>query len=416
MKIGIDIRLIGKKRTGDEAVIFNLVKNLVRIDSENEYFLFTDINDEKQISKIKNSLKIKDKNNFKIVSLPANKFSWNFWILPMYLRKNPVDVYHTQYITPWFIPKKIHPHTKVSNFGLVGKLYDYFKKGYINWRIKYFGVGVKIVTIIHDISFDFFPQFIKFSDLFFLKMLIPISLRRADKIIAVSNFTRNEIVKFYKINPKKIECVYNSISDQFLNGEVSKEHLDEVKNKYNLPEKFILYMGTLQPRKNIPQLIEAFGRIKDKLGNFKLVICGNKKAYNYDKKIDDSIKANNLEKYVIFPGFIDESDKQAVYKLAHIFAFPSLYEGFGIPILEAMSQGIPVIASDIPSLKEIAGKGALYFNTGSLDNFSEKMYNICIDNNLRGELILSGYERISFFSWEKSADKMLAIYKELKHN
>lgn len=378
MRIGIDIRLIGKKRTGDEAVIFNLVKNLARIDSEDEFLLFTDINENEQLDKIKNNLEIENKNNFKIISLPANRFSWNFWTLPMYLRKNPVDVYHTQYITPWFVSKDI-----------------------------------KIVTIIHDISFNFFPQFIKFSDLFFLKTLIPISLRRADKIIAVSEFTKKEIKKFYKINPEKIACVYNSVDEEFLNNEVSEDQLKEVRSKYNLPEKFILYIGTLQPRKNIPQLIEAFARIKDRLGGFKLVICGNKEAHNYDKKIGDSIKENKLENEVIFPGFVDEEDKQAVYKLAHVFAFPSLYEGFGIPVLEAMSQDVPVVASDIPSLKEIAADGALYFDVTSLDNFSQEIYNICIDNKLREELIQLGNERINFFSWEKSASKLLAIYKIL---
>ena len=121
------------------------------------------------------------------------------------------------------------------------------------------------------------------------KTLIPISLKRADKIIAVSQFIKDEIIKYYKINPDKIECVYNAIGNEFLNpptgGEISEEHLKEVKNKYNLPKKFILYIGTLQPRKNIPQLIEAFARIKNKLGDFKLVICGDKKAHNYDKRI-----------------------------------------------------------------------------------------------------------------------------------
>ena len=381
MKIGVDIRLIGKKRTGDETVVFNLVKNLAKIDSVNEYFLFTDIADETVLRKIGTEIDILNKNNFKIVSLPTiNRLTWNFWTLPIYLRKNPVDIYHTQYITPLFVPK-----------------------------------SVKKVTIIHDISFNFFPQHIKFSDLFFLKILIPISLKRADKIVAVSQFTKDEIIKFYKINPEKIECVYNSIGDEFLNppadGEISEEHLKEVKNKYNLPEKFILYIGTLQPRKNIPQLIEAFGSIKDKLRDFKLVICGNKKAYNYDKKIENAIKINNLGNNVIFPGFIDEKDKKAVYKLAHVFAFPSLYEGFGIPLLEAMSQSVPTLASDIPSLKEIAGEGALYFNVASIDDFSKKLYSISIDSDLREKLAKTGKARVSFFSWENSAQKTLAIYK-----
>jgi glycosyltransferase involved in cell wall biosynthesis len=382
MKIGIDIRLIGKKRTGDETVIFNLVKNLVKIGSEHEFELFTDTMDVTTLEKISLQLGITGKENFKITSLfSKNRFVWNIWTLPIYLRKNPVDVYHTQYITPWFVPKKI-----------------------------------KLVTVVHDISFNFFPQFIKFSDLFFLKILIPISLKRADRIVSVSEFTRKEIIDFYKINPKKVVCVYNAIGEEFLSNNVSSKQLMEVKNKYKLPERFILYMGTLQPRKNIPQLIEAFAQIKNALSDIELVICGNKQAGNYDWMIDRMIAQKKLEKNVIFPGFIEDEDKKNVFGAASVFAFPSLYEGFGIPPLEAMSQNVPVICSDIPSLKEIIQNSALYFDTASLNDFSQKLQRICTDNDLRSKLIVSGRLRIDFFSWEKSANKMLAIYKEISYN
>lgn len=383
MRIGIDIRLIGKKRTGDEAVVFNLVKNLAKIDQTNEYFLFTDVVDEEQLSVISTQIDISNKNNFKIISLPnRNKFTWNFWTLPKYLRRNPVDIFHTQYITPWFVPKSI-----------------------------------KIVTIVHDISFNFFPQLIKFSDLFFLKTLIPLSLRRADKIIGVSQFTRDEIIKFYKIKPEKVDYIYNSVSDDFLNSqsgeEIPETKKEEIRKKYNLPEKFILYMGTLQPRKNIPQLIEAYAAVKNKLGGIELVICGNRQAANFDRKIDKAIAKNKLEENVIFPGFIEEEDKKTIFQMAHAFVFPSLYEGFGIPVLEAMSQGVPVLASNIPSLKEIAQDSALYFDTTSIADFSQKLYDICVDDGLRAKLIQSGMARISFFSWKNSAQKMLAIYHKL---
>lgn len=381
MRIGIDIRLIGKKRTGDEVVFFNLVKNLAKIDSANEYFLFTDIVEEEVLDEISTRIDISGKENFRIVSLKAGKFKWNFWTLQKYLRKNPVDVYTTQYITPWFVPKK-----------------------------------TKIITIIHDISWNFFPEFIKFSDLFFLRTLIPISLKRADKIIAVSEFTRDEIIQFYKINPGKVECVYNSIGSEFSAEEISEEKKRAVRKKYNLPEKFILYVGTLQPRKNVPMLVDAYAKIKEKLGDTKLVIVGNKKAHNYDEKIDGAVLKNKLENKIIFPGFIDEEDKVTVFQLAHCFVFPSFYEGFGVPILEAMSQNVPVLASDIPSLKEIGGEGALYFSVDSLDDFSKKLYDVCMDSILREKLTANGKKRVSFFSWEKSSRQTLAIYEKLSHN
>ena len=176
MRIGIDIRNIGKKRTGDEMVFFNLVKNLAEIDNENNYKLFTDINNKETVVDIKKRLGIENKDNFEIISLKSSsKFIWNFWTLPNYLRKNPVDIYHTQYITPFFVSKKINHHTKNPHKRLWNNLL-------VMLHLRKSGVGVKIITIVHDISFNFYPRFIKFLDLFFLKILIPMSLRRADKV------------------------------------------------------------------------------------------------------------------------------------------------------------------------------------------------------------------------------------------
>jgi glycosyltransferase involved in cell wall biosynthesis len=194
------------------------------------------------------------------------------------------------------------------------------------------------------------------------------------------------------------------------------QQLAEIRKKYQLPEKFILYLGTLQPRKNLPMLIEAFAKNRKNLPDTKLILCGSRTAHNYDTSIDEVIFNNKLESDVIFPGFIDEQDKAAIYHLATVFAFPSLYEGFGIPLLEAMSQQVPVICSDIASLQEVAEKSVLYFDVANLDDFSKKLYDICIDDELRSELIQAGLQRVSFFSWEKSASRMLAIYEELLHN
>jgi glycosyltransferase involved in cell wall biosynthesis len=379
MKIGIDIRLIGKKRTGDEVVFFNLVKNLARLDTVHIFELFTDIIDKEILQEISQDLGIVERNNFKIISLPTkNKFSWNFWTLPRYLRNSPVDIYLTQYITPFFVPH-----------------------------------SVKIVTIVHDISFNFFPQFIKFSDLVFLKILIPLSLKRADKVIGVSQFTRDEIIKFYKIAPEKVDYIYNALGDDFLSKPPSLAEKKAVREKYQLPEKYFLYLGTLQPRKNIPHLLRAFAHIKDRLDGVKLVICGNLSAHNTDRQLTKTVKALNLSEEVIFPGFIAEKDKVAIFAQAKVFVFPSLYEGFGIPPLEAISQDVPTLVADIPSLREVIAEGALYASPNEVENFAEMLYNLDKDEELRGRLIQTGKTRISFFSWEKSARQLLAIFEKM---
>lgn len=378
MRVGIDIRNIGKQRTGDEVVFFNLVKNLASIDSVNEYFLFTDIIDTTVLQFTVVKLGIENKSNFKIVSLKSsNKFCWNLWTLPNYLKKNPVDVYHTQYITPFFIDKK-----------------------------------VKVITHIHDVSFEAYPELISKKDIFFLKWLIPKSLKRSSKIIAVSEFTKSEIIKYYQINPEKIDVIYNAVENDF-EKEIDEDNLLAVRKKYNLPEKFILYVGTLQPRKNLPVLISAFANIRDKIPGYKLVLSGNRNAHNFDQKIDETILRENIKDEVIFPGYIEAEDKVAFFKLAAVFACPSLYEGFGIPLLEAMSQKVPIVASKIPVFSEIVRDSVLFFDPASLDDLKEKLYNICIQENLRNKLISLETERLEFFSWKKSAEKLLEIYNKL---
>jgi len=379
MKIGIDIRNIGKQKTGSEVVVLELTKNLLEIDKENEYFLFTDTADKKVLQNIWEKLKLADKKNVQIISLKAaNKFAWAGWAMPKYMWRNDLDVFHTEYILPFFIPKRI-----------------------------------KVITHIHDVSFKVYQQFILKRDLFFLNLLIPRSIKRSDKIVAVSQFTKDEILKYYKTDASKIEVVFNSIN--ISQTEITEEKKQAVREKYSLPEKFILYIGTLQPRKNVPALIEAYAKIKNKIPEIKLVIAGNKQAHNFDKKIDEVILENNFdEKDILFAGFIDVDDKTAFYQMAEVFAFPSFYEGFGIPILEAMSQGAATLASDIPPHKEVAGEAAEYFNPRDIDILSEKLYNMCVNQERRKELIELGLARVKAFSWKDSAQKMLDIFNSFK--
>lgn len=372
MRIGIDIRMIGKKRTGDEAVFFNLVKNLAEMDNSNQYFLFTDRDLKKDADLAGEIKKLNLGQNFKIIFVKkTNRFGWNFWHLPNYLRKNPVDVFHTQYIAPFWLSK-----------------------------------NTKIVLTIHDISFNFFPEYIKKSDLFFLKTLIPRSIRRADKIITVSQNERQQIIDFYKIPTEKVDCAYNGVDFERFSRACSTEEKENIRKKYILPEKFLLYIGTLQPRKNIPVAIEALKNL-----DMPLILAGNRNAHNFDKKIDEAMKKYNLQKSVIFPGWIDEEDKPALLQMAACFVFPSLYEGFGIPIIEAMAAGTPVVCSDIPVLREIGKDAALFGDPKNSKDFSEKINSVLSDENLRRDLIQKGKNIAQNFTWQKTAKKTLGIYE-----
>lgn len=381
--IAIDIRLLGKKRTGDEAVFFHLTKEILKIDTTNQYLLLTDETVTTKVAFLYARLECIGQTNVEIVTLPArNRFTWNFFVLPKYLFQNKIDIFHTQYIVPLFSPKR-----------------------------------TKIITHIHDVSFCAYPELIGWADRLFLFLLIPRSLKRAALIIAPSQFTKDEIVKYYAIPKEKITVIPNGIGEEFLenNGENEADSL-AIKNKYGLPEQFILSIGTLQPRKNIPFLIHAFALLKKRIPQMKLVIVGNKKAHHTDKNIEKTLIEKSTRDDVIFPGFINQDDLPKVIRMAKVFAFPSLYEGFGIPLLEAMSQSVPVAASDIPSLREVGKDAAMYFNPTSLASCEETLYNLCTHQTVRERLQLAGNERVKLFSWKESAFFLLDSYKKLSNN
>jgi glycosyltransferase involved in cell wall biosynthesis len=379
----IDIRLIGKKRTGDETVFFNLTKELLALDTENRYLLMTNENNPEELAIIRGRLGCIGQKNAELVSLRGrNRFVWNLVTLPWFLFRHRVDVYHTQYILPFFVPSR-----------------------------------TKVVTHIHDVSFRAYPELIGWKDRLFLALLIPSALRRAALIATPSQFTKDEIVARYGINADKITVIPNALSEDFLKPSAAALDIVRVREKYALPETYAVYVGTLQPRKNIPFLIEAFAQLKSRIPEAKLVLVGNRKGHHVDTRLDAAINRLNMTGDVIFPGFIDQDDLPAVIRGAQVFAFPSLYEGFGIPLLEAMSQEVPVAASDIPSLREVAGESALYFpvsdETASLASCAETLYTLFIDREKRSALIQSGKERIQAFSWKKSAATMLSEYERL---
>lgn len=381
MKIGIDIRVIGKNRTGDEVYFFNLVKNLAETNrrgltsTENEYLLFTDRDPKKDFALKEEMERLELGSNFKIIFLNSpNRFWWNFWALPKYLKKNPVDIFHTQYIAPFWLPK-----------------------------------NTRLVLTIHDISFNFFPEYIKKTDLFLLKALIPRSIRRADKIITVSASERNKLIDFYKVAPEKVDFTYNGVDFKKFSQKFSYEEIKKINTKYKIPDtKYILYLGTLQPRKNIPIIIEAM-----KYLDIKLVIAGNREAHNFDQKIDEAIKKNGLQDKIIFPGWIDEEDKPILLQIAECFVFSSLYEGFGIPIIEAMAAGTPVVCSDIPMFREIGKDAALFCDPKNSQQFAENISKVLEDQPLREKLVRSGIENAQNFTWQKTAKKTSGVYKDI---
>ncbi|MBI4009045.1 glycosyltransferase family 4 protein [Candidatus Roizmanbacteria bacterium] len=266
---------------------------------------------------------------------------------------------------------------------------------------------IPFVVTIHDLSYFYYPaEFLK-KDLHQLKSWTKYSVEKAKKVIAVSNTTKKDVIKFYGIDDKKIEVIYNgyekNLKAQNSNVKATTQKLKLEKNKY------ILFVGTLQPRKNIDTLIEAFGYFKKQNPSFKLIIVG-KKGWLYDH-IFKLIEDFKLKRDVIYRGYVTDDELGNLYKNAFSFVLPSFYEGFGIPVLEAMGYGCPVISSFASSLPEVGGDASLYFDPKSPSELAEKLTNLKDNKELRKQLIEKGKVRIKQFSWQKCAEQTLQILK-----
>ncbi len=253
----------------------------------------------------------------------------------------------------------------------------------------------QIVTI-HDLSFLRYPKWFSKKIHLAYKYLIPNIAKYSRKIITVSQFSKREIKELLNIEEKKIEVIYNAVSDSF-------------KYDNNVPkENFILTVSSLGPRKNFKNLILAFKKLK--LNNYKLLIVGNQnKAFLYTE-LRNLIKD---EKNVEFTGYVSDEKLINLYQRAKIFVYPSFYEGFGIPPLEAMACGTPVVVSKAASLPEVCGDAAYYVDPYDIDSIAKGMEAVLTDEKLQKELIKKGLERVKLFSWEKSARKVLNIIKEV---
>ena len=263
-------------------------------------------------------------------------------------------------------------------------------------------VKCKKVITVHDLSFVKFPKLFSFAKRIYKQLMTPVSIRRADRIIAVSENTKKDIVKLFKIDPDKVTVVYNGVSGEFKKVE-DKAVLDKVRNKYGLPNHYILFVGTIEPRKNIINLIKAF---KKSAADHHLVIAG-KAGWMSDALIKE-IKSHDKVQWV---ENVETKDLPALYSMASLFTYPSMYEGFGLPILEAMACGAPVITSNISSMPEVAGDAAVLIDPNNADELAQAIKDILKNEVLRKSLTSRGYEQAKRFSWDKCAKETIKVYE-----
>ena len=268
----------------------------------------------------------------------------------------------------------------------------------------------KIVTF-HDLSFEKYPEFYSSQKNFWHFSMDPRrQAEQSDKIIAVSASTKQDLVEIYHIAPEKIKVIYSGLSMK-VKKEVLPQEKIYVKKKYSLPDNYILYLGTLEPRKNIVSLLKAFDRLKRedafKNSDLKLVIAGAK-GWLYDE-IFTTAQIFSSRDDIVFTGFVEDRFKPALYHMAKLFVYPSFYEGFGFPPLEAMAKGIPVITSNISSIPEAVENAAVIVNPTNPDELYRAMKEILTDPKLASLLSVQGYERAKLFDWNKCAEETLGF-------
>ena len=271
--------------------------------------------------------------------------------------------------------------------------------------------STRTLLTVHDLSFVRVPETANPGLRRYLDAVVPRSVQRADHVLADSTATKNDLIEIYNTPPEKITVLLSGLTPQFKPVR-DPAQLRAVRERYHLGETpYILSVGTVQPRKNYARLIEALAHLRAEKHDVHLVIVGGKGWL--EDPIYAALQQHNVEKYVHFTGFAAESDLPAIYSGALCCALPSLYEGFGLPVLEAMGCGIPVVTSAISSLPEVAGDAAILVNPYSVEAIVDALRRIIEDSTLRSHLVDLGTARAQTFTWERSAQQLMALYNQM---
>ncbi|MFA5134358.1 MAG: glycosyltransferase family 1 protein [Patescibacteria group bacterium] len=377
MRIGIDCRTILNPKLGERAGVghytYYLVKSILKYDKKNEYVLLFDW-------RFRNMAEFEQK-NVRVKNLPFSQynkflpFAYSHMLISAYLLKQGLDLFHSPISSlPLTYPKK------------------------------------SIITV-HDLAIYKNPSWFP-SQIFSTKLLVPRSLSAADKIIAVSQSTKRDLKQIFNVPGKKVQVIYEATRVDKI--PVKNKSLDSLK-KFKLPRRYVYFIGTLEPRKNLITLIRAYRRLISQgpeFRNYSLVIAGAK-SYKHEAVFDE-ITALKLKKYVKYLGYVTHNQKIELMKKASCFVFPSAYEGFGLPVLEAMALGTPVITTNVSSLPEITGKAARLVDPEDEQQLAGALREVLGSTQLQQRLEKAGIERARYFTWERSAKETIKLYESMK--
>lgn len=390
-RIGIDARFYGPLGKGLGRYVQELVDNIIQLNRDSDYeFEYVVFLGPDNFNEFKNNDPHVHK---KLVTLPW--YSWREQLFfPFILQREKLDLVH-------------FPHFNVPLF-----------------------TPIPFVVTIHDLILTRFPSrrasmlpaaFYWFKQLVY-RLVIKVAVQRARMIIAVSKFTRQDIIKQFKAKPEKVIVTYEGVANLMKQSESSVVVSDSgiVQQKYKISSPFILYVGNAYPHKNLERLLIVFKRLRQRYSDLSLVIVG-KDDYFYErlKKSAQNLSLwsqdgkGGVANSVIFPGYVPDADLATLYKQALFYVFPSFYEGFGLPPLEAMTYSCPVASSNQASLPEIIGEAAMYFNPYDEQEMLDKLSDFVENEQLRQDLVSKGEKRILNFTWLKCAQETLDIYRKI---
>jgi glycosyltransferase involved in cell wall biosynthesis len=367
VRIGIDARKLHDFGIG--TYIRNLLRQLARLDRQTEFVLLCRPEDMPSLASLGENLR------------PVAETSRNYSIIeqikiPLALKRERVTLFHA-------------PHYVLPPL-----------------------VACRSVVTIHDCIHLMFPQYLPNRlALGYARASIFAAARRATRVLTVSESSKRDILRFVDIKPEKIDVIYNAYDERFA-VEPREEDVDRVRERYQLHDEFVLYAGNVKPHKNLERLIEAFHLVRRRgLDHLRLVLIGDE--ISRYAALRRAVHRHQLHPYVRFLGYLPEETLGVMYRLAGVFVFPSLYEGFGLPPLEAMASGTPVVTSNVSSLPEVAGDAAVLVDPYDPNAIANGIYQVLTDDQLRRDLRARGAARARQFSWEQSARRVREIYGEV---
>lgn len=367
MRIAIDVRKLHDFGIG--TYVKNLLRQLSRIDHETDYVLFCQHADQPIARQLGE--------NFRTVTESSGQYSVTEQLsVPFHLGRTSPHLFHTpHYVLPVLTP-------------------------------------CRSVVTIHDCIHLIFPQYLRHRMAHaYARTMFWTAVHRASRILTVSEASKKDILRFFGVPSERVTVIYNAIDERFYD-EPSEDQMVKVRERYQLHDRFLMYAGNVKPHKNIERLIDAFVLLRKKgRDDLKLLITGSE--ISRYATLRRAVHRHNLHQHVRFLGYQSEETLAALYRLAEVFVFPSLYEGFGLPPLEAMASGTPVVVSNVSSLPEVVGDGGLLVNPYDPQAIADGVAKVLDDDQLRRDLTARGLVRARAFSWAESVKRIRQIYQDV---